>query len=61
VDVVLIIRAESALEELLPGILFGCLLELAIVIATFSALFFEVEIEAPLMEAVVNVRPGTFE
>ena len=61
VDIVLVIRANSTLEEFLPCILFGCLLELTIVEVTFLTLLFKVEEEASLMETVVNFRSSTFE
>lgn len=61
VDVILVIRAKSALEKLLPGIFLSAFLELSIVEAAFSTLFFKVKIEASLMEAMILLRSRAFE
>jgi len=61
VDVILVVRAEGASQKLLPGVLLRALLELTVVEARSSAYFLKVEVEAPLMEAMVDFRSRALE
>jgi len=61
VDVVLVVRAEGASQKLLPGVLLRALLELPVVEASSSAYFLKVQVEAPLMEAMVDFRSRALE